>query len=380
MFQLFQVVHNHYPHLRVQKSPDTRYPVQSNSLTAVPHSMDVAASTLCTAPFSDGQSVSTINCNYVSLPGPSEELHLDPCGGLLTSTSQFTESDLSQDLEDYDGKSNCTSEDICKEVRCIETEDFSKNNYLISSHLSNAHDIGIPATTALKGILATTALKNGETANEEWVSHVSKSDEVLVSSPSKKETELIAPSLKVNREAPTFPWSEDTVAQVASPYMEDSKSSCIYDIPSPEKQSPSYDLVKEFSRSSSLSSTTNRSCESGISATLSFPMLQKAVHVDDMPPNGSGGNYTQKPHGSQIKVSTLNYVSDGESSSSNGSQSSDKKDVDIELDTQEQGKVNADIISNGNTCIAKMEVMPELHNEHLGFDTQVSPIIVLVSI
>ncbi|KAK1357633.1 kinesin-like protein KIN-7G [Heracleum sosnowskyi] len=352
-----RVVHNHYPHLRVQESPDAGYPVQNNFLTAVPHSMDVSARTLCTSPFSDGQSISTINRNYVNLPGSSEELHLDPCRRLLTSTSQLTESDLSQDLEDYDGKSNCTSEDICKEVRCIETEDFSKYNYLESSHISKAHDIGISATIASK---------SGETANEEWVLPESKSDEVLVSLPSKEETD-IAPSLKVNREAPTVPWSEST--QVASPYIEDSESKCIYDNPSPEKRSPSYDLVKEFSKSRSLSSTTSRSCESGILATLSSPRLQEAVHLDDKPPNGSEGYYTQSPHGSQTRVSRLSYVSDDESSSSNGSQSSNKNDIDIGLDTQEQGKVTSETISNGNACIAKMEVMSELHNEHQGFDT-----------
>lgn len=355
---LTRVVHNHYPYLRVQESPEAGCPVQNNSVKAIPHSMDVAARTLCTSPFSDGRSVSTINCNYVNLPDSSEELHLDPRQRLLTSTSQLTESDLSQDLEDYDGKSNCTSEDICKEVRCIETEDFSKNNYLESCHLSNAHDIAMSATIALK---------NGETANEEWVSPVSQSDEVLVSLPLKEDTESIAPSLKVNGAALTFPWSEGT--QVASAYMEDSKLSCIYDNPSPEKRSPSYELAKEFSRSRSLSSTRSRSCESGISATLSSPRLQEAVHLDDTPPNGSEGYSTQRPHGSQIKVSRLNFISDVESLSSNGSQSPTKNDVDIELDAQEQEKITAEVISNGNTCIAKMEIMSELQNENQGFDT-----------
>lgn len=352
-----RVVHSHYPYLRVQESPDDGYPVQNNCLTAVPHSMDDAARTLCTSPFSDGQSITTINRNYVNLPGPSEELHLDPCRRLLTSTSQLTESDISQDLEDYDGKSNCTSEDICKEVRCIETEDFSNNNYLEPSHLSKAHDIEISATIASK---------NGETTNEEWVSPESKSDEVLVSLPSKEET-AFAPSLKVNGEAPAVPWSEGT--QVASPYIEDSESKSIYDNPSPEKRSPSYDLVKEFSRSRSLSSTTSRSCESGVSATSSSPRLQEAVHLDDKPPNGSEEYYTQSPPGSQIKVSRLSYVSDVESLSSNGSHSSNKNGVDIDLDTQEQGKVTAEIISTGNSCIAKREIMSELHNEHQGFDS-----------
>lgn len=351
----------------VQESPDAGYPVQNNFLTAVPHSTDIAARTLCTSPFSDGQSISTIKHNYVNFPGSSEELHLDPCRRLLTSTSQLTESDLSQDLGDYDGKSNCTSEDICKEVRCIETEDFSNNGYLESVHQSKAHDIGISATIASK---------NGETANQEWVSSKSNSDEVLVSFPSKEETE-IAPSLKVNREAPTVPWSEGT--QVALPYIEDSESKCIYDNPSPERQSPSYDVVREFSKSRSLSSTTSRSCESNISETLSSLRLQEAVHLDDNPPNGSEGYYTQSPLGSQTKVSKLSYASDVETSSSKGSQCSNKNDVDIELCTEEKGKVTAEIITNSNACIAKMEFMSELQNEHQCVDTPVSPILILVS-
>ncbi|KAL8123731.1 hypothetical protein AgCh_011649 [Apium graveolens] len=351
-----RVVQNHYPHLRVQESPDAGYPVHNNFLTAVPNSMDVAARTLSTSPFSDGQSISTIKHNYVNVPGTSEELHLDPCRRLLTSTSQLTESDLSQDVGDYDGKSNCSSEDICKEVRCIETEDFSNNNYLESIHLSKSHDIGI---------LATSTSKNGETANEEWVPAESKADEVLVSLPSKEEIE-IEPSLKLNREAPTVSWSEGF--QVASPYIEDNESKCIYDNPSPERRSPSYDVVKEFSKSRSLSSTS-RSCESGTSATLSSPRLQEAVHLCDNPPTGSDGYYTQSPHGSQTKVSRLSYASDVESSSSNGSQCSNNSDFDIGIDTQEKEKVTAEIITNGNACIAKMEFMSELQNEHQGFDT-----------
>ncbi|KAK1363499.1 Kinesin-like protein KIN-7C [Heracleum sosnowskyi] len=93
-----------YPHLRIHKSPDNEHILQDHSRTCG------------TFQFSDECSASSFSDSYTELPGINMFPRNDISDKLQISTSQFSESESTHDMDEIDNKSNDTFEDGLKEV------------------------------------------------------------------------------------------------------------------------------------------------------------------------------------------------------------------------------------------------------------------------
>lgn len=106
----------HYPHLRVQRSPDRK---MAEDEASTPQSSEADART-----FSGGHSRTSSDGQIVKVPyfdGNFTNNNVSP--RILMSHSSDSYSD--HGWEEIEKQSNGTSEDICREVRCIETEELS---------------------------------------------------------------------------------------------------------------------------------------------------------------------------------------------------------------------------------------------------------------
>ncbi|KAG6399675.1 hypothetical protein SASPL_141156 [Salvia splendens] len=115
---LTQVEVGEYPHLRVQRSPDSKMEEEER-----PHSSDGDARTC-----SPGHSRTSSDGQIVKVPYFDESFVLGNASPMiLASNSSDSYSDHS--WEETEKQSNGTlEEDICREVRCIETEESSATN------------------------------------------------------------------------------------------------------------------------------------------------------------------------------------------------------------------------------------------------------------
>ncbi|XP_051127251.1 kinesin-like protein KIN-7E isoform X2 [Andrographis paniculata] len=103
----------HYPHLRVQRSPDIEIQEQESSFLADPY---------C----SDGHSRTSSQDHIVRVPYfDGNYPHGDTSPRILINNSNSSECYSYNGWEEMDKQSNRSSEDLCREVRCIETEELS---------------------------------------------------------------------------------------------------------------------------------------------------------------------------------------------------------------------------------------------------------------
>ncbi|KAL3844960.1 hypothetical protein ACJIZ3_002363 [Penstemon smallii] len=110
----------HYPHLRVQESPDTQIREHQISILADPphsseHSRTSSEDHFAEIPYFDDNFVQSDPC--------------DPSPRILISSSNYSESDsYSGNWEEIEKQSNGTPDELCREVRCIETENTVNEN------------------------------------------------------------------------------------------------------------------------------------------------------------------------------------------------------------------------------------------------------------
>ncbi|XP_047955515.1 kinesin-like protein KIN-7G [Salvia hispanica] len=108
----------HYPHLRVQRSPDS-----TMSEEETPHSSDGDARSC-----SQGHSRTSSEAQIVKVPYFDENMVLGSASPIILA-SNSSDSYSDQGWEEIEKQSDGTSEeDICKEVRCIETEELDATN------------------------------------------------------------------------------------------------------------------------------------------------------------------------------------------------------------------------------------------------------------
>ncbi|KAA8547461.1 hypothetical protein F0562_003675 [Nyssa sinensis] len=260
---------NQYPHLQVRKSPESENTIPERSTLADPHSLDAHIRTYDTSQYSHGHSGSSSDDHYIRLPEFEENfLHNDTSPQLSVSTN-FVRSDSGQGWEEIEEQTNRTSEDLCKEVRCIETEDSNTNRLLESNPLTFKEEVGISALRVIGG---------------------DRMDQELMPHPSKEDRELNC----------THP-----------PFV----------VLSPEKPSP-WLLAEDMLSSGGLKLTKSRSCKASLMISLSSPRFDMVEKKENTPANEFEKDFIGRPEGFPRKLSALNYGADVERLSRKASQSS----------------------------------------------------------
>ncbi|XP_052196904.1 kinesin-like protein KIN-7F isoform X2 [Diospyros lotus] len=127
---------NDYPHLRIRKSPEYENTISERSLSADPHSLDIGVRMFDRATYAYVQNADSPDDHYVRLSDYEENYQLNGNSPhILVSTSQFIRSNSEQSWNGIEEQTDGMSEDLCKEVRCIETEE-SSTDHLSESNVS----------------------------------------------------------------------------------------------------------------------------------------------------------------------------------------------------------------------------------------------------
>ncbi|XP_022984728.1 kinesin-like protein KIN-7G isoform X2 [Cucurbita maxima] len=141
------------------------------------------------------------------------------------------------------------SEDICKEVRCIEMEESSMNRYLVSTTSDSSPERYVDSTTPSPVTTTSNVADKGQ--SNKW-------------------------------KLESYPAEEDSKPNNFSPF---------YVIPSPEKPSP-WNIEKDMSNSGRLNPTRSRSCNGSFMRTLSTENIKE---IQSTPPIWFGEDFIGRP-------------------------------------------------------------------------------------
>lgn len=181
--------------------------------------------------------------------------------------------DTQQHMEDIEELSCENSEDICKEVRCIEMEESSMNRYLVSTMSDSSLERYINSTTPSPIATITTSK--------------------IVHNEQSKKCKL-----------ESSPVEEDSKPNNFSPF---------YVKPSP------WSMEKDICNSRQLNLIRSRSCKASIVRTSSTENIKE---FQGTPPIWLGKDFVGRPEGFQIKLAALKYDVEFERSSLTCSQTS----------------------------------------------------------
>ncbi|KAF3440264.1 hypothetical protein FNV43_RR18548 [Rhamnella rubrinervis] len=268
---------HYYPKLRVRNSWD--FENQSSQKLILAHSTSINDSVrsfeIETSQNSDGHSRSTSDENFLNLPGlEGDFLQADSSVRLSVSVPNLIEIDLYQ--EETKEQSGENLGDLFKEAQCTETEDSSTKGY-VDSNVSdsspnrylNSNASSPLANTATSVLMV---VDNGDSSNQESGS----------------------PQLKEDNELNSFQMD--------------------FVIPTPEKTS-------EWG-STCLKLTRSKSCKACLTTSLSSDWFEKVEKFQNTPPIILEKIFTGRPENLQKKLPALNYGSETEKLSRNGSQAS----------------------------------------------------------
>ncbi|XP_009772334.1 kinesin-like protein KIN-7E [Nicotiana sylvestris] len=324
---LMQVGFGNYPNLRVRRSPDYRSRMQVSILSDTP-SIDADVRTC-----SDGHSRSSSEDQIIRVPEFEENfLHKSSSPRLLAGSSNYSESDSCEGWDEIEKQSNGTSEDLFKEVHCIETEESSVKGKQESNFPSPEESSRFPAEMTAE---------YGDRANKETISPPAddhrrsvppslKEDGELTLLPCKEEHGFVAlPSFeeerKSNEDALSLPSKDlqtlesakfsDSRKSVPLPLKEEKAEKeekelvCTFDVPSPANLSSPCELIGESPCSRNLKLCRSRSCKASLMADVSS-YFEELATAEITPPSVSERNFSARPKGWEIKISPLNFTSD----------------------------------------------------------------------
>ncbi|KAG5530263.1 hypothetical protein RHGRI_030584 [Rhododendron griersonianum] len=294
---------NNYPHLHVLRSPECENPILSTSPVADPRSLDAAVRTIDSYQYSYGHSESSSDDHCIPLPDFEETfMQNDTSPRLLVPTSKFIRSNSAQSWDEIEEQTNGTSDDLCKEVRCIEIEE-SRTNHNSESSRSSPED-------------------NTEISELLMHGHEDKTGQEFVSMPVK----------------------EDREVRYMAPLI----------VPSPEKSFP-WALAKYTCSSQSLKLTKSRSCNASLLTSPSTPRFDEVGNYENTPPNGLEKEFTGRPENIRRKLSELSYCDDVERLSRKGSCSSVGNAAATEVEAQKDETLPHDTVPSLNACVSEVE-------------------------
>ncbi|XP_075493040.1 putative inactive kinesin-like protein KIN-7B isoform X2 [Primulina tabacum] len=341
-----------YPHLRVQKLPEGEIRQQESSILADPHSLDVDNRT-----FSDGLSRTSSEDHFAKIPYFNENFeNNNATPRILISSSNFSEGDSYHGWEDIEKRSNGTSEDLCREVHCIETEKSSDIGSVKSSNLQSEENNGFPEVIlSVNGDrdeskspfppLARDRETMSSALNDD---NELKADEGFRPIPLKKKQENITASLN------------DVQESIQPMFKKESEVGSIHflDMASLEMLSLTHELATDSSVSRGMKLTRSRSCTASIITTGSASPWFKIVDYNE---NIQSMGSEREKESFESKIPPINFNSNMKKLSTNYSQCSPENTFDIEIDAPH---IEFSTAEGAICCSADMSGKAELPTEN----------------
>uniref|UniRef100_A0A2P2M5N1 Kinesin-like protein n=1 Tax=Rhizophora mucronata TaxID=61149 RepID=A0A2P2M5N1_RHIMU len=266
----------HYPKLRIRYSWRTETASYS-SVSEDPHSIDVGVRSFGASRCSDGQSSSSSDGHFIELPDFEENFvkAIAPPDPSIITTN-FVGNHLH--VKASEERNHESSDDLCKEVQCIEVEELSRNRYSNLTMLESSPNRYSNSTSL--GFIPNTYVESN-TSSPIMRTHDSELKEVKKEDKANKETDLTKQK-ELNNLCPAFI------------------------MPSPEK--PSSWLLDEgmsVSRSSKL--IRSKSCRARLMDQLPTLWFEEGENIESTPPIGFDKNFIGRPEDYQKKHFALKY-------------------------------------------------------------------------
>ncbi|CAN4083399.1 unnamed protein product [Withania somnifera] len=375
---LMQVGLGNYPNLRVQGSSDYQSPMQVSILSDTP-SVDADVRTC-----SDGHSRSSSEDQIIREQEFEENfLQNSSSPRLLAGSSNYSESDSCEGWDETERQSNGTSEDLYKEVHCIETK---------ASSMNGKQESNFPSPEESSKFIAEMPVENGD-----------KADKPTVSPPADEYGRLVPPSLEENGEFTLSPCKEDQEF-VSSSFEEERKSSeeplslpskdsqthespkladnielvplslkeekeekelnCVhsFEVPSPANLSSSCELLSDSPGSRSVKLCRSRSCKASLMDDLYSPWFKELNKNENTLPSRSERNvYTRQPECCEIRTSPPNFTSNVKESQEKDSTFYGETDIDEASKGEDTATENVNNVDDA--CDARTHETDELQYE-----------------
>ncbi|KAK9071435.1 hypothetical protein SSX86_010005 [Deinandra increscens subsp. villosa] len=318
-----------YPHLRVRMSSEAEIYMPETSIVLDPRqSFDGSIRTLGSSRYSPRRSESSFEENYIRVTEFEENSPPDstPVRPMLR-IAPSSETDSCHDWDDVDEKSNGNFEELCKVVRCIESEELNPKAYVESYCSSPDTKIRVSSEAVFNDVHSENPVE-------------SMSPDTNIDEETNAHDKMVQLPLKEDKEVET-PLKEDET--VKSPVKEQVESNVSHED----------DYILGFPQSFKL--PKSRSCNEGIHATW----LNKLEH--STPPNGDENYYTGRPLGVPIKSCTFNYGVQFE-----------KGNVDHNSNEQEKISIEEDDTSITSSLISATKEPTKAHDDKQVSDTQIT--------
>nr|XP_023884430.1 kinesin-like protein KIN-7G isoform X2 [Quercus suber] len=329
---------NHlYPKLRVRTSWDFENQISETAILTDPNSLDDG--------HSNGHSRSSSDDTLFQIPQFQEKI-LQAISTPPSSVNIPSVVGTHQYQGETEEQTDEKSEDLCKEVRCIEMEEPSTNLYEDSSpnrcvksnildsspnRYANSNTLSPTENTATSGV---TVVDNGGSTNQELGSPVLKEDKGLNS------------------------------------FLTD------FVVPSPEKPSP-WLMEEDAPSSRCLRLTRSRSCKASL-MTSSSPWFEEVEKHENTPPIWFERAFTGRPEGIQMKLATLKYdaiidkLSRSNSHTSGGRATVDEPEVQDAKSSSDQNSVSRSTSITGMSGMADCQCETQ-HSDHAVLEMEPKP-------
>lgn len=311
--RILQVGFGHYPNLRVKRSPDYQSPMQQISILRDTRYIDVDVRARST-----GHSRCNSEDQFIHVPEFEESIFRNNTFPmLLVGSSNNSRSDSCQGWDEAEKQSNETSEDLCREVRCIETEESSVKGTQVFNCSLPEENGGFPSLVTIMNGERTNHGTISRT-NQGTISRLENGHRRLVTSPYrengesksshlKEDQESVSSSffeegIKSNRDSMSFPIRveqalespkcKDNKKPVPLPLKEEKKLVCVHSSNAPpERLSSPCDLNGDSSCNRNLKLCKNSSCKASIITDRYSPCLEESDRTDVKRSSGNGSTF-----------------------------------------------------------------------------------------
>ncbi|XP_016505619.1 kinesin-like protein KIN-7F [Nicotiana tabacum] len=363
---VIQVGLGHYPNLRVKRSPDFQSPMQQISILRDTRYIDVDVRTR-----SIGHSRSSSEDQIIHVPEFEETIFRNNTFPmLLPGSSNYSKSDSCQGWDEVEKQSNETSEDLCKEVRCIETEESSVKGTQESNYSFPEQNGGFPALVTIVNRERTNqgTLVPPDNGYRRSVTPPHKENGELKPLPFKEDQESVSSSFfaeerKSSREMVSLFLRVDQALE-SPKFKEDKEFTCVHSSNAPpEKLYSQCEFNDDRSCNRNLKLSKSKSCKASIITDRSSPCLEESNRNRSTPPSEPARSLNARPQDSEMEVSHLNFGSDVKCSR-NDSTFHAQSAFNVELEVPERKPLTDEDVNDADGARdARMNGMDQLQYE-----------------